>query len=280
MHPKRRQNVQRLHDFAKQGQWDDIYRVSVLHEFGPEYRMGFQLAFLAPFCVPALADVLVEAGGVTNKPSRRAYHTGLIMYEIIAGGLESAAAQRLITHMNAVHRRFQAITDEQMSYVLRAFVVVPGRFVEQAGWRKLTDIEKVAAVQFYAKLGEKMGIADISLDWDHAAEKFDQYSTRIEPTESTRTLGSAFMTVLTKRVPSPVRPYAPTLFSVLLNNPAASEALGLPKVHPALQKTAHALMASRRILALTPPKSEPYFVPGGAVRIYPEGYTVNDLVKP
>ena len=121
--------------------WHEIYRRLTLWELPAEARFGFQLAFYRPFAVPRMASVLQHTGHFRRDTVRRAYDTGLVIHEIIWGGVDSERGRRMVKLMNALHDR-PDIHAEDMTYLLNALIVVPTRFMDRYGWRRVTADER------------------------------------------------------------------------------------------------------------------------------------------
>lgn len=279
MHPERRNRTDELAAMAEHEQWEDIYRNLALYDFGHELRMGLQLAFLRPFCVPRMAEILVNAGNLIDEPLKRAYDTGLIIYELIANGTDSTTGHRMISVMNRAHHG-RGITDEDMTYVLCAFIVCPYRYVEWTGWRPLTWIDRSAALHFYRHMGRLMNITTMPESYDEAERILDEYETaNVVPSAAAKLLGDNLIDVLRDRLPAPARPFARRLFSILIDQPAVSRALGYTPLPAPAQAAVRALgRAYGRIQARTRPSPRPVFTPGNkAGKAYPHGYTLDQL---
>lgn len=279
MHPERRRRTTELARLAENGDWQLLYQRLTLEEFGYEARMGWQLAFLRPFAVPRMAEILVSAGQLIDQPRKRAYDTGLIIYEIVYGGFESPRAKKMISLINRAHRGF-AIEDEDMTYVLCSFMVCPVRHIDLLGWRRLTDLEREAGVRFFGRLGELMNIARIPRSYAEAAAIFDAYeAAHVEPSPSSRLLADNLMHVLKDMQPAAARPLTASIFTLLLNDARVAAALGLrppPRLIQAAVRTVGRGYGS--IQSLRPPSSKEVFAPGRDVpEMYPHGYQLSDL---
>lgn len=282
MHVTREKRIANLQSLANAGQWEEVYRQHVFYEFPHEMRMGFQLAFLRPFCDPEMARTLVEAGRIESGAQRRAYDTGIVIHEIIADGTTGDRARRMIAHMNRQHHHYPQITPEQMTYVLAAFVAAPGRYVEREGWRPLLDIEKEAASQFYDRLGALMGIRERHVGYEHACQIVDDYEARnIHPNEDTLKLGSHLLRVLRNRLPWPTSKIAGQLFASQINDELVAHAVGLPTVTTATRLLASGIRKSRKsILPRLPAPKDPSFTPGQPAGPYTRGYSLAHIEKP
>lgn len=282
MHPSRRANIDLLHRLAGEGKWEDLYRRHALWEFGSETRMGFQLAFLRPFCDPAMAATLVAAGRIAASPEKRAYDTGLVIHEVIAGGTDAPRARRMIAHMNRQHRAADGITPEQMFYMISVFMVVPIRYVERAGWRPVLDVEKQAAHHFYDRLGELMNIVDRPGTFEEAGQLVDEYErAHLEPNGDTLILGEDLLGVLKHRLPRPLQPLAGQLLATQIGDDVVAHAVGLPRATAAAVAVSEAgIRARRAVIPHLPAERQPSFTPGQrAGAVYAHGYKLEDIER-
>lgn len=257
----------------------DTYVRMVQHDLSAEAFAGFQLAFLRPFAVPHLANILASTGSMQRDADHRAYQTGLMVYEVIDGRLETSRARRVIAAINRAHHGLPA-SNEDFAYVLDSFIVVVTRHMDRMGWRTTTEAERSATCKFYCRLAELMNIADPPASFDHAVERFDRYeAAHVRPSSTTRELGAATLSILRERLPRAVRPFAPRLFSAQLGAPRVAEALGLPSVTGPVRDFVRAASAVQGRLQARRHVTEPFFVPGQAAgRTYPDGYTLDELL--
>lgn len=73
-----------------------------------------------------------------------------------------------------MHRSYD-ISNEDMRYVLCTFVVMPKRWIEAYGWRRLSCHEIVASSVHYRTLGQHMGIKDIPETYEEFEACLDSY---------------------------------------------------------------------------------------------------------
>ena len=279
MHPDRRDRTANLETLAAAGEWEKYYQQLTLWEFGSESRMGFQLAFLRTFAIPRTAKILVQAGHLVNNPLKRAYDTGLIIYELVADGTDGPRGRQMIALMNRSHRG-RGIEPVDMTYVLCSFIVVPLRYIERTGWRELTDNDRRASLEFYAEMGRLMNIDEIPATYTEAENFYDRYeSAMVAPSPASALLGRKLIAVLRDRLPVPARPIAELVFTTLLDDRRIAEALSL-KVPPRPVRSAMrgAMAIYRKVEANLKPRDRPIFVPGmTAGKQYPSGYRLDDL---
>lgn len=282
MHSTRLDSRNELLRLARDGQWYKLYRRHVLYEFPREARLGFQLAFLRPLCDPDMARILVGAGRITENAKTRAYDTGITIHEIIVDGFEGERAQRMIHHMNRQHRHFSGITDEQMTYVLACFVVLPQRHMERTGWREVLEVEVESSVRFYNEMGRRMGIRERPQNYPEACAIVDNYEKEhLRPSDDTLALGQATLQVISGRIPAFARPLVPQFFATQIGDEAASRALGLPAPSRPVQWLAAAMPHARRLVVPhTRAPRRPSFTPGQPSGPYRDGYVLEDIEKP
>lgn len=279
MHRERRRRTAELQELGRAEEWEQLYRRLMLWEFPREARMGWQLAFLRPFATPRMAQVLVGAGHLVRNPLKRAYDTGLIIYELVYGGPDSDRGREMLRLMNRAHHG-HGISQEDMTYVLTAFIVTPFRYIGHAGWRPLTDLERQAAIEFWRVIGRRMRIEHLPADFAEAERIYDDYeAANVAPSPEGKILGDQLMSVLKYRLPKPGRPIARLVFVSQLADPPVARALGLRPASKPIQwladsaARAHGLVQRQR-----PPRTEPIFTPGQkAGSIYPSGYRLEQL---
>lgn len=257
-----------------------MYRQHIFYEFPQEARLGFQLAFMRPFCDPDMAKVLVDAGRITSDAVHRGYSTAITLSEIIAEGPDGPRGRRMVAHMNRQHGKFP-ITPEQMTYVLSAFVVAPTRYIERAGWRPVDDIERRSAAHFYDELGRYMGIKNRHSSYEDACRIFDEYEAEhLRPTADTRLLGERTTSFLATRLPGPTSRAAGQLFSSQIGDDVVARAVGLPAASPlALRVSTSVVRARRAILARRPAPQLPTFAAGQPAGPYKTGYSLSDIER-
>jgi hypothetical protein len=280
-HPGRRARRTAL---AALDPWRDaheIYRTIVLLDLPFELKLGLNLAFYRTFAAPRIAALLAHTGEMAHNPHKRAFDTGLIIYEIITHGFANQRSRQVIAALNRMHGRWP-IAQEDHRYVLSAFVVAPTRFVDAWGWRGLTAQERIATACFYAELGTWMGIRDIPMTYDGFAQVFDEYEDRhLSPSTAGDHLMALTRGVIAEQLPRLLRPVARPLagrMTAALIDDRLAACLGLTPAGPGERATARAVFALRRALERRrPPRTDPSFTPGSAVAAHPDGYRLDDL---
>ena len=282
MHRDRRRRITELQELGQRGEWEALYQRLMLIEFPREARMGWQLAILRTAAAPRMARIMTAAGHFVEQPVKRAYDTGLIIYELVHGGPESERGRAMIRLMNRSHHG-RGIDQEDLTYVLCAMIVAPFRYIEHAGWRPLTALELRSGVECWRDIGRRMAIDRLPEDYADAARLFDSYEDRhVAPSPEGSLIGDRMIFALKHRLPGPGRPIARLVFVSQLRDPRVITALGLEPAPRPVQRVAD---AAARIHGLVQrqrrPRTEPIFTPGQkAGTIYPHGYQLDQLGPP
>lgn len=257
-----------------------LYRRMVLFDFQQEFRSGFFLSYYRNFAIPSIARTLAGRGEMQARPMKRSYDTGIVIHEIIANGFDSDRGQQMTELLRRVHRGVPG-TSEDFLYVLMTLLVLPLRWVDRHGWRKLTPREEEAAVAFYVELGSRMGLQPAPATFA-AAEKFlDDYEAQhLGPSPEGAALLDATVAALKNRLPRPLHPFTGAVLALMMDKPEVALALGL-KPSPAWLRIPFSAILRVRALRtrMKPLPAAPSFTPGGPVSFYPDGYTL-DMIGP
>lgn len=256
-----------------------IYQLTALYDFPTDMRVGMNLAFYRIFAIPHMAEVLVRSGEIVNRPTKRAYDTGLIMYEIFANGFDHPRGREMVRLLNRVHKPWPISNDDYL-YVLAALMVAPLRWIDQRGWRPLLWSEREASVGFYRRLARLMGITDPPTSYAEAERLLDGYDRRwMQVSEDGKQLMEATQTIIVRKLPNPLRRFGPAITSALFNQPDLTSALGLPEPNAALSRFVDFLFLLRKVWTrLTPARVDSWFQPGRPTStLYPLGYALDQL---
>ena len=142
--------------------------------------------------------------------------------------------------------------------MLATFVVVPKRWLDDVGWRRLTKGEQRATVNYYRELGRRMGIRDVPDDYTGFATLMDDYEREhFAPDAGGRRVADATLALLASFYPGPLA--GPVeVFSRALMDPPLLAAFGYDDPGPVARRLAHAgLRARARLLQVTPSRRRP-----------------------
>ena len=276
MNPADAETPRRLLAPAALADAETTYRRLTMQTFAFEIQVGHYLAFVRTFASPRVAGLLVRTGEMEANPRRRATDTGLSMYEMIHHGLDSPEGQEITRNLNALHHRWKIHNNDYL-WVLGTFAVLGIQVIDRYGWRKLTDHERQATIDWYRELGTRMGITDIPETYQQFAAWFKAYEqSHLKRTDAGDRLIAATREIVLARVPRPLRPAALRAAAVIVDDPART-ALAMHQPGWLNITAVTGLLRLRAIWRRHQPDPEPWFQTGASSEVYPQGYAIRDL---
>ncbi|MEO8283574.1 MAG: oxygenase MpaB family protein [Pseudarthrobacter sp.] len=254
--------------------WEQTFRQMALFDLAGDIQLGFFLAYYRNFAIPSGSATLVRNGEIPARPMKRSIDTGLVIYELIASGLDSERGRQMTTLLNRVHQHVPG-SHEDFLYVLMTLLVVPIRWADRYGWRKPTRTERDAATRFFGELGARMHILDIPVTFEAAEKCFDDYERRrVAPSPAGKTLMGATVQVFQSMQPKILHPVTKRMIATMLDDAQLAAALGLPRSTWCSRRALNAGIAIRNAIRRhTPLSAIPSFIPGQAAPpVYPGGY--------
>lgn len=259
--------------------WETTFRTMVLYDLAADIELGFFLSYYRNFAIPRIAATLYRNGEILERPMKRSYDTAIVIYELIASGLDSDRGEHMVALLNRAHRNVPGSADDYL-YVLLTLLVVPVRWAQQHGWRPPTGAELTAAARFFAELGSRMNVQGMPETYAEAERFFDQYeATHVSASIEGQKLMDATVQVFQSRLPLPLRPFAARMISVMLADDRLVGALGLPRSGRGSRATLGIILAVRNALhRRLPLQRKPHFTPGKAgSSLYPGGYSLDQI---
>ncbi|WP_121254879.1 oxygenase MpaB family protein [Nocardioides ferulae] len=275
----RRDHWRRLNDtLDPEVDYVDIYRNVVQHEFPWDMNQALSFALFRTYAVPGIGRLLDETGAFTTATQKRYDDTALLLEVPFSKGFDDPEARTAIRRINQMHKSYD-IPDHEMRYVLSTFVVVPKRWIDDYGKRRLTPAELRASVNYYRRLGKHMAIPDIPETYEQFADLMDSYEREhfgFDP--GGRRVADATLALLLTFYAKPLaRPVE--VFSRALMDQPLREAFGYAAPPaPVVALSRGALKARGLVLRLAPPRREPKRIEDlDWIRSYPDGYRVEEL---
>ncbi|MEM8637483.1 MAG: oxygenase MpaB family protein [Cyanobacteria bacterium P01_G01_bin.54] len=247
------------------------------YEFPWDVTRALEFALLKTFCVPSISRLLAQTGEFTHRTQKRYDDTALLIAEIAQWGYDHERGQAAIARMNAIHGRFQ-ISNEDFLYVLSTFIYEPIRWINQFGWRSLTEIEQDIYYQFWCVVGDRMQITNIPNSYSAFEQFHDRYEAeQFQYAATNQQIAQATQTLFLSWFPAPLRPVLAPCADALLE-PLMVPALGAAQPSPWLTQTVRQSLRTRSYLAhLFPPRQRSHFYTELPNRTYPQGYRIQDL---
>jgi hypothetical protein len=258
----------------------EIYGIIARHEFPWDLNQSLSFALFRTYAVPSIGVLLHQTGEFTERTQKRYDDTTLLLDAMSEHGLDSEEGRAALRRMNQMHALYD-ISNDDLRYVLSTFVVVPIRWLDQYGWRPLTEREKVASAVHYRDLGRHMGIKSMPGTWQEFAALLDAYEAEhfaYDP--RAREVADATLRLMSTFPPNDKAPARLVIrFSRAYMDAPLLDAFHYPHPTAAERLAARAALRARAAwLRRQPPRLTPQHardLPN--VRSYPDGYDVRDL---
>jgi hypothetical protein len=277
---KRYEWLRRIERLDPETDFFEIYRIGSTHEFPWDYNQSLSFALFRTYAVPSIGELLASTGEFTERVQKRYDDTGLILDAIVEHGFASQQGRAAIRRMNQMHGAYD-ISNADMLYVLSTFVTVPIRWIDELGWRRLSEHEKVAGANYYRELGRHMGIKDIPVTHQEFAAHLDDYEAEhfaFHP--GARAVADSTLDLFTTFPPNHRAPARLVKrFSYGLMDDPLRAAFRYPRISAFEQALARrAVWLRGRVVRFMRPREEPLFarqLPN--FRSYPDGHDVSTL---
>jgi hypothetical protein len=270
---KRNDNLDPEVDFV------EIYRNLTLYEFPWDYNQSLSLALFRTYAVPSIGRLLYDTGQFTEACQKRYDDTALLLEAPLIHGFESDRGKEGIRRINQMHNMYD-ISNDDMRYVLATFVVVPQRWLNDFGWRQLTDGELRASVNYFRMLGKHMAIKDIPETYDEFMHLMDDYErAHFAYDEGGRKVADATLELMKGFYPKPAAGLLDVFSRAVMDQPLL-EAFRYDDPGPRARKlSARALKARAALLRHLPSERKPtYVLDSPRIRSYPDGrYVLGEL---
>ncbi|MFE0874408.1 oxygenase MpaB family protein [Streptomyces smyrnaeus] len=259
----------------------EIYRLIAAYEFPWDFTRALELALYRTYAVPSIGRLLARTAELTDRSQKRYDDTALLLDTVVEHGFESAQGRTAIRRINQMHRAYD-ITDDDMRYVLCTFVVMPKRWLDAYGWRRLTHHELRAVSHYYRLLGRHMGIKEIPRSYEEFEDFLDSYEeTHFGWDEGARKVSDATLDLMASWYPRPLAPVVRGASLALLDDSLLRAFRYDEPGALARRLTRGALRLRGRGVRLMPPRRRPHYArqnpeiksyPG-----YPGDYRIADL---
>lgn len=259
----------------------EIYRLSATYEFPWDYARSLELALYRTYAVPSIGRLLARTAELTQRAQKRYDDTSLLLDAVVEHGFSSDEGRTAIRRINQMHRSYD-ITNDDMRYVLCTFVVMPKRWLDAYGWRRLSSHEQHAAAVYYRTLGRHMGISGIPscyAEFEKCLDEYEEAHFAWDP--QARTVSDSTLDLMASWYPSPLAPAVRGAGKALLDDSLLRTFRYSPP-HPAVRRAVQGALRLRgRAVRLLPPRRSPHYArqnpeikgyPG-----YPAGYRIEDL---
>ncbi|MFJ8199561.1 oxygenase MpaB family protein [Streptomyces sp. NPDC096152] len=256
----------------------EILRLTAAYEFPWDFTRSLELALYRTYAVPSIGRLLAETAELTDRSQKRYDDTALLLDAVVEHGFGSDQARTAIRRINQMHRSYD-ISNDDMRYVLCTFVVMPRRWIDAYGWRRLSQHEVVASAVHYRTLGRHLGIKDIPESYEEFESHLDAYEkAHFGWDEQARRVSDATLDLMTSWYPRPLAPVLRASTLALLDEPLLRAFRYEPPPAFARAVVRGAVRARGRAVRLLPPRRAPHFArQNWEIKSYPGGYRPADL---
>ncbi|MFJ9848439.1 oxygenase MpaB family protein [Streptomyces sp. NPDC101150] len=254
-----------------------IYRITATHEFPWDITRALELALYRTYAVPSIGRLLAETAELTDRSQKRYDDTALLLDAVVEHGFDGTDGRTAIRRMNQMHRSYD-ISNDDMRYVLCTFVVVPKRWIDQYGWRRMSEHETRAIAAYYRTLGRHMGITEIPETFEDFERCLNAYEdAHFGWDEGARRVSDATLGLMAGWY-GPLAPVVRGASMALLDDTLLA-AFRYPQPKPAVRKAVHgALKLRARAVRLLPPRRKPHYTrQNPEIKGYPNGFRVAEL---
>ncbi|MER7489586.1 oxygenase MpaB family protein [Streptomyces sp. NPDC126497] len=275
---RRFERLERIRRMDPYRQATEIYRLSSAYEFPWDYTRALELALYRTYAVPRIGRLLAATGELTDRSQKRYDDTSLLLDAVVEHGFDSAPGRTAIRRINRMHRAYD-IPDDDMRYVLCTFVVMPRRWIDAYGWRRLSRHEIVAGTVHYRTLGRHMGITDVPGSYEEFESCLDAYEqAHFGWDEGARRVSDATLDLMASWYPRPLAPVLRTATLALLDEPLLRAFRYTPPSAATRAWVRRAVRLRGRAVRLLPPRRAPHFArQNREIKSYPNGYRPADL---
>lgn len=251
----------------------EIYRNLAIYDFPWDTNQALSFALFRTYAVPSIGRLLDETGQFTGACQKRYDDTALLLEAPFVVGFDSTEGRIAIRRVNQMHRMYD-ISNDDLRYVLSTFVVVPKRWIDDYGWRRFTDVELRATVNYFRELGRRMAITDIPETYDEFMTLMDDYERHhFDFDAGARRVADATMDLMASFYPSPAKPMVDLFSRALMDGPLLEAFRYDVPGRVARRVSFGALKARARLLGVLPSRRKPRYVHDTPrIRSYPDGY--------
>lgn len=266
------------HGLDPETQFTEIYRNLATYEFPWDLNQALSFALFRTYAVPSIGALLDATGAFTHETQKRYDDTSILLEVPLLEGFDSARGKAAVRRINQMHKMYD-ISNDDMLYVLATFVVVPKRWIDDYGWRRLTDAELLASVRYYQTLGRHMGIKQVPETYDQFAALMDDYEQEHFSFDAgARRVADSTMELMSSFYPGVLKPVIDVFSRSLMDEPLL-RAFDYQQPSPAARVVSRGGLKLRaRVVALMPSRRKPLHVyEMSRIKSYPQGFQIERM---
>lgn len=258
----------------------EIYRLMTTYEFPWDMNQALSFALFRTYAVPTIGSLLAHTGELLQRVQKRYDDTVILLDALLEHGPTEKDGLDALRRMNQMHNSYD-ISNDDMKYVLCTFVVTPIRWMDDYGWRPMSEGEKIAAANYYRDLGRRMGIREIPETWQEFSRFLDDYEkTNFALDPGGVAVAKSTLELFTTFPPNHLLPKSIVhkMSYALMDEPLLT-AFAFPAPNPIFKMLVrNGLRLRGKVVRLLPPRKNPMWpreMP--QVRSYPNGYRIDEI---
>ncbi|MDH6134722.1 uncharacterized protein (DUF2236 family) [Kitasatospora sp. MAA4] len=275
---KRYDRLRQIQQLDPERDFLEIYRLTSTYEFPWDHTRALELALYRTYAVPSIGRLLAETAELTDRCQKRYDDTSLLLGAVVEHGFETEDGRTAIRRVNQMHQRYD-IADDDMRYVLCTFVVVPKRWIDRYGWRRLSEHELRATAAYYRALGRRLGIKEIPESYQEFEDFLDAYEeAHFGWDAGARQVSDATLDLMASWYPRPLAGAVRAASLALLDEPLLRAFRYQPPAPLTRTLVESALRLRARAVRLLPPRRTPHYArQNPEIKGYPNGFRLADL---
>lgn len=272
-----------LEEIRKLDPKQDFQRICFLStnfDFPWDVEQSLSLAFFKTYGIPTISALLEQTGEFRERAQKRYDDTRLLLAEMFDHGIDSERGREANRRINQMHGRFEISNDDYL-YVLSTFVLEPIRWNRRWGWRKYTDQELEATLEYMREVGQRMNIRAIPA----TLPELERWSVAYELahfrfTESNRKVADYTLNLFLSWSARPLRPIVRLAILAVLED-ALLDAFGYEHPPAWVRRLVDGGLRLRAaVVRFLPRRRKPHLVTEERITSYPRGYRLSDLGVP
>ena len=257
-----------------------IVHLLTAYEFPFDMTRALEIALFHTYGSRSVARLLDRTGQFSAQGQKRYDDTNLLIAQFMEAGWDGDLGARAMARMNAIHGHFR-IPNDDFLFVLWTFIDFPIQWMDDFGWRRFTDHERLAWFNYWIGVGQRMGLADLpasKADYDAFVAAYEAREFVSDPASAN--VANATVAIFEGWLPRWLR-FAVKPAAACLVRPQFLRATGFKPPSPLLDALLRGVLKLRAgVKSLVSIERYPYLLADKAYRSYPLGRPEIETIGP
>lgn len=261
--------------------YSEVVRYLANHEAPLDYLISGELAQIQTFAIPSISKLLHRTKQYEEHGVKRLDDTRAILTECLIDSVHSPRGEHMVNHLNWIHGHYEISNDDYL-YTLALFIVEPERWMNNFGYRSLSEEEKYAGFLAFKSLGEAMNIKDIPQTREEFVIWYLDYRRQYMTYHpDNKKVTDGFISGVKDMFPFFMKPLIKPMILTLINDPEVLQATGQKPpakiIQACIRSVMHLRKLSQKYINLWQNTSFETSRTGQYYKSYPGGYQNNVL---